>query len=468
MKKDTTKKRSNYRVDGSFDGSDRLETHGVSVPFLLTNRQRNVNGSSSKMRRRRSRIFQCPHSHWLVVIAISILIIVTMTRYFLFFPHEKWLDEEEVTLSELRNARDLLLQARRQTLAPLRRVDKEKFTVRINTWHRDAQLVAAVDHYLTCPNVAQIQIVWCDQSNDPPEYLLHGINNSKVIVERHDVNSLNERFRILPLTREVMPTLGILSVDDDVLRSCEAIDAGFYRWTDHPDRIVGFDFRVHLISTNRKIQRLDTNPIWTYGYLSSALKSNQYSMTLPRYCFIHRDYLDLYTKFAPQRLIQTVQKVFNCEDISMSLFVSALTNGKVPLLADFWATTPSMIKLDSKQSISENQNHKQIRDDCVDKFGFLLGLKDGYSALEKVEKWGVLESKTIRHHPRSVFGIGQEANLFPDLLRDDFVESRKNYAMLLSQWNNLNQNKIAKERFPFESAKISLYRRLLTLGLITL
>jgi len=405
----------------------------------------------------------------LIVIAIAVFIAVTVINFLFFIPNQKWLQEEEVTLSELKMARDLLARAKRHALTPLRDIDKEKFTVRINTWRRDAQLIAAVNHYLTCSNVAQIQIVWCDQSHEVPEHLLHGMTYNKVIVEHHGINSLNERYHILPLTRDKMPTLGILSVDDDVLRPCEAMDAGFYRWTDHPDRIVGFDFRVHLISNNRNSQRLDTNPMWTYGYLSSAKKSNRYSMTLPRFCFIHRDYLDLYTKFAPNRLIQTVQKVMNCEDISMSFFVSALTGGKVPLLADYWATTPSMIKLDTNQAISENNRHKEIRDDCVDKFAFLLGLKDGFSALKNEEDWGVLESKPIFYDKQSLFGIGEDADLtFPagEELRDDLMGSRKNHMTQLFTWNKMKKHKITKERFPYEMAKRSLYGRILELGLI--
>ena len=42
------------------------------------------------------------------------------------------------------------------------------------------------------------------------------------MVERHDVNSLNERFRVLAKVE----TLGVLSLDDDVLRRCAALDVG--------------------------------------------------------------------------------------------------------------------------------------------------------------------------------------------------------------------------------------------------
>jgi hypothetical protein len=99
---------------------------------------------------------------------------------------------------------------------------------------------------------------------------------AKVEIEYHKENSLNERFNVLNMP----PTLGILSMDDDVLRSCEAMDdgrftrirhtfdlcyhsfhsrssflflvnlilPGFFKWVDNPDRIVGYDTRLHIES----------------------------------------------------------------------------------------------------------------------------------------------------------------------------------------------------------------------------
>lgn len=120
-------------------------------------------------------------------------------------------------------------------------IDRERYTIRINTWKRQEQLLLSVEHHSSCPGVAEIQVIWCDKEEEPPAGLF---NFSKVVVERHDVNSLNERFNILSST----PTLGILSIDDDVLRPCEAIDSGFFKWTQNPDRMVGFDGRVHVES----------------------------------------------------------------------------------------------------------------------------------------------------------------------------------------------------------------------------
>ena len=59
--------------------------------------------------------------------------------------------------------------------------------------------------------------------------------SGKIILERHNANSLNEPWRIVD---------GSLVLDDDVLRRCEALDAAFVRWTRHPDRRYG---RLYLL-----------------------------------------------------------------------------------------------------------------------------------------------------------------------------------------------------------------------------
>jgi hypothetical protein len=147
-------------------------------------------------------------------------------------------DLKENTLVDLKENTLNVPQHRR--LTPLvRPIDREQYTIRINTWRRQEQLLLSVEHHSSCPGVAEIQVVWCDKEENPPAGLL---NFSKVVIERHEVNSLNERFNILSPTS----TLGILSIDDDVLRPCEAIDSGFFKWTQNPDRMVGFDGRVHV------------------------------------------------------------------------------------------------------------------------------------------------------------------------------------------------------------------------------
>lgn len=154
-------------------------------------------------------------------------------------------------------------------ITPLKPRDREEYTIRINTWKRNEQLILSVNHHASCPGVAQVQVIWCDPDEEPPQELLNHPSN-KVIVERHVVNSLNARFDV----QSVLPTLGVLSIDDDVLRPCEALDAGFFKWTQSPHRMVGYDGRLHVENDDgswavserwfRKIHKLTIQV--TYGF----------------------------------------------------------------------------------------------------------------------------------------------------------------------------------------------------------
>jgi hypothetical protein len=120
-----------------------------------------------------------------------------------------------------------LEEAKKIQLTPLMEpIDYEKYTIRMNTWKRNEQLLVSLNHHASCEGVAQIQVIWCNSEEDPPLAVVNH-PSGKVVVERHTVNSLNERFHILPNTQT--PTLGILSLDDDVLRPCQAWDSGKYK-----------------------------------------------------------------------------------------------------------------------------------------------------------------------------------------------------------------------------------------------
>ena len=121
-----------------------------------------------------------------------------------------------------RQDEERLKQAQQMVLQPLTSPrDRQQYTIRMNTWRRNEQLLTSIHHHASCEGVAQIQVIWSDTTEEPPQELLFH-TSGKVIVERHVVNSLNERYHILSPT----PTLGILSLDDDVLRPCEAWDSG--------------------------------------------------------------------------------------------------------------------------------------------------------------------------------------------------------------------------------------------------
>jgi len=275
-------------------------------------------------------------------------------------------------------------------LSPLSAYDREYFTIRINTYRRNEQLLISLNHHAKCAGVAQIQVVWCDEENEPPPEIVNH-SSGKVYIEYHSINSLNERFHVL----ENPTTLGILSIDDDVLRPCLALDAGFFKWTMYPHRMIAFDGRMHLENQKNNLELLkddahivqnnEDESRWKYGYLSDTQKSNRYSIGLTRFAFIHVDYLHLYyenknnaenTGIIPNRILDMVNEYKNCEDIAMSFMISSLTCGNPPLMPQRWAVE-TMLKLYTKSgAISSGKNHKIHRDECVDKFADLLNLKE--------------------------------------------------------------------------------------------
>jgi hypothetical protein len=128
-----------------------------------------------------------------------------------------------------------ITKARSHKLTPIspNTIDDTQYTLRINTWRRNEQLIISLNHHSKCEGVHEIQVIWCDTENSPPTEILHH-SSGKVKIEFHEVNSLNERFNAV----EGTPTLGVLSLDDDVLRPCDALDAAFVRWMRHPERLV--------------------------------------------------------------------------------------------------------------------------------------------------------------------------------------------------------------------------------------
>jgi glucuronyl/N-acetylglucosaminyl transferase EXT2 len=300
----------------------------------------------------------------------------------------------------------------------LRPIDYQYFTIRINTWERIDQLQLSIQHHLSCTSVLQVQIVWCiDQSIALPDWLIQleqtiepivlvdtNISYPRIVIERHTINSLNERFH--PLV--VVPTAAVLSIDDDVIRPCLALDATFSIWLRNPDRQVGFDARSHEVvhstdtsstthhrhdhhhdthhdhhnnlsptsSSQQQLQETEREPQWKYSYMSVTEKKNSYSLTLTRYSFFHQYYMTLYMNHMPSVIRTTIDQNFNCEDIAMSMYISAChSQHKVPLLANVWAVK-SQIKMYVAKKISGTNNHKQIRDDCVHHFSQLLHLQD--------------------------------------------------------------------------------------------
>ena len=115
------------------------------------------------------------------------------------------LQEQPQQDSIMKNSMMNMDAARLHTLAPLEALDYHQYTIRMNTWRRNEQLLLSVNHYTRCEGVAQIQVIWCDSENEPPlEVFNHP--SGKVVVERHELDSLNERFHIFITYTDIRDT----------------------------------------------------------------------------------------------------------------------------------------------------------------------------------------------------------------------------------------------------------------------
>jgi Glycosyl transferase family 64 domain len=185
-----------------------------------------------------------------------------------------------------------------------------KFTVRMNTFRRNAELKRSIDHLSLCPAVAQIQVVWSDQKNKPPDLSFFKARARPLIVfEQHKTDSLNNRFAAL-----LQPaTEGIFSVDDDMTFSCSDLVFAFDIWRLAQTSMVGFVPR--LVTWEPSSQRHSYRS-WWFTWWNGA-----YNLVLTKACFLHRDYLSSYAKLPPP-VLAYIDKHRNCEDLAMSFVVA--------------------------------------------------------------------------------------------------------------------------------------------------
>merc|ERR1740139_1972465 len=105
-------------------------------------------------------------------------------------------------------------------------------------------------------------------------------------------------------------------------------------------------------------------------------------MILTRFTFVHLDYLKIYTDHLPRKIFDLIAKIFNCEDIAMTLLVSALTGGAPPILANAWAIS-TQVKLPHDNPISKANNHSDVRNFCMEGFSGALDLRSGAGHLRR-------------------------------------------------------------------------------------
>ncbi|TRY68404.1 hypothetical protein TCAL_10236 [Tigriopus californicus] len=159
--------------------------------------------------------------------------------------------------------------------------------------------------------------------------------NAKVQFIFPPKNSLHNRY--LPL--DSIQTRSIFLFDDDTRRlDGTALLKGFRAWQENRDRLVGF--------VGRDLDQ----------YLVPEMGKWHYIIQMH------------YTYNLPQTLKEFVDKELNCDDIFLNAMVQDLTD-KPGLMTSYfkdYSCDEDVCNLDANNSISQRDNHKVIRDQCLD------------------------------------------------------------------------------------------------------
>ena len=152
--------------------------------------------------------------------------------------------------------------------------------------------------------------------------------------EKHTTDRLSNRFHTL----HPSPTRAVLSIDDDLLISCQQLNQGFNIWTANEKALVGYSPRMHGVNA---VTGEDKYMRWQNTWWSGV-----YSISLTKASFLHKQYLQDFFTVLPASFIADIDAHRNCEDLAMAYVVATVSQappvwvqGVVHETADFGIST---------------------------------------------------------------------------------------------------------------------------------
>ena len=175
-------------------------------------------------------------------------------------------------------------------------LDDRRFTVLLNTFKRPDLLKKAVAHYATCPDVAEIRVVWSEQTAPPTRDdeagAFFGPKPSMVTYDAHPTTSIQNRFDPPAAGAKQISTTAVFNVDEDVRMPCAALSAGFKAWRANADVLVGYYPRTHVPDA--------TGCGWRYVWDDLSLwRHGDFSIVLTKAAFMRTGYMSLYAQGLP-------------------------------------------------------------------------------------------------------------------------------------------------------------------------
>eukprot|EP00924_Labyrinthula_sp_SR-Ha-C_P005273 snap_masked-scaffold_1-processed-gene-26.34-mRNA-1 protein AED:1.00 eAED:1.00 QI:0/-1/0/0/-1/1/1/0/503 len=203
----------------------------------------------------------------------------------------------------------------------------DKYTLVVSTYNRDNELIKNVDHWLSCPRVHQVQVVWHDPHRDPPPILaqMEQEYNCSVEIESEEGQSTfihSPRLLIRPQEKDLLTnrfkipdggfeTDAVFNIDDDAVIDCRLMTGAFEKWKELGEySMVGFEPRQ--ITWKGEGQGY-------YWYASCEEDSCEYNTLWPtKGAFLHRDFYNHFFEDEYVTVRKLVEKYFTGEDILMA------------------------------------------------------------------------------------------------------------------------------------------------------
>ena len=297
-------------------------------------------------------------------------------------------------IASLRDRLNAILLDVQRGDAPDDTPDDARFTVVLNTFERRIALQKAVAHYATCASVAEIVVVWSEQTPVPEatdanaRLFFPAPRNSassassgdaryeapRVRYEAHDTTSIQNRFEVTGVR-----TSAVFHVDDDVRMPCGALAEGFEAWRANRDVLVGFFPRAHAWSA----------PLCRHAYVWddwSLRLGGEFSIVLTKAAFSKAQYLGLYARGLPPEARAYIDARKNCEDVAMQLLTSAVARAPPVYVAQpLWHYWRAKLEGIGVAGISKGSTHHDLRGACVtDLSRILLGEELGEALGDRV------------------------------------------------------------------------------------
>lgn len=316
----------------------------------------------------------------------------------------------------------------------------QTYTLVVSTFFRDEELVKNVDHWLSCPNVNQVQIVWHDPHREPPELLqqmeeeydctdeipenLRDLENHfnfrRLDVRRQTENLLTNRFRV---PEGGFNTNAVFNIDDDAVIDCRLMSAAFEQWKKLGDSaLVGFE--------PRQINWLGGDDQGYTWYASCEQTSCEYNTLWPtKGAFLHKSIYDQYFEEEYSSARDLVDTYLTGEDILMTYvhFSSHLKKDSQP---------PPILAIQATHDFKRQYYSFSSRFSYFRKFQLIPEFISDLLYIDEINSLG-LRSSWSRGHITSAIGELAEG------LRRELSETQKSFAVvppMVNSWFFLSSN----------------------------